>query len=105
MERLNFKIMEKIVLNCELESIFFDDTVDNIINDLQTLKIMYKNYDNLRIVEDAAYDGGYYHHIHGERLETDAEAQKRIDYEKMRADELREMRKKQYEALKKELEQ
>lgn len=96
--------MSKQYIKKELESVYFDNDIDKIIEELQVLKERYSDYETLRIEEESAYDGGYYHHLYGCRLETDKEYQDRLAYEKRRKDELKQYRLKQFEELKKEFE-
>lgn len=57
----------------EIDRINIEGSIDKIIKELEEYKIKYSNRQNLRVCEESCYDGGYYHWLKGERLETDAE--------------------------------
>jgi hypothetical protein len=91
------------MISKEIQSIYFDGTIENIIGELVALKDEHgKDFDNLRVSQEAVYDGGYYHTLLGDRLETKEESIERIKLEKEFAQRQSEYRKKQYEALKAE---
>ena len=84
----------------EIDRLSFDDTIDNVIKQLQELKASHSQHQNLRIKEESTYDGGYYYWLVGDRLETDAEEAHREKSEAEWALRHLENQRLQYEALK-----
>jgi hypothetical protein len=84
----------------DLDTPDLEGSLDSIIEALIEAREKYKHFDNLRIDEETAYDGGYYYYLRGDTLETDQEEELRIkrekEYEKSRLEQDR----RQYEALK-----
>jgi hypothetical protein len=89
------KIKSKELLGLEIEG-----SLDICIKQLEGYKEKYSEYTNLRIVEESVYEGGYYHYLYGDKLETDLEESNRLAAEKERDERRLEYERKQYEALK-----
>lgn len=84
----------------DLDGLDLYDSLDNIIKQLEQLKEKYSEYENLRIDEESAYEGGYYYYLRGDRLETDEEESLREKYETENLNRIEENQRKQYEILK-----
>lgn len=91
--------MKKIKLH-HLKKLQIDGSLDDVIKQLENYKKEYSEYTNLRIVEDPQYDGGYYHDLFGDRLETDLEESNRLAAEKERDERNEAYERQQYEKLK-----
>jgi len=94
--------MSKKLIEKEIDRVYFDDDIDTIIEMLQGFKEKYKDCEGVRIEQESTYEGGYYHNLVVTRMETDKEYFDRTNYETKREAELKEMRLRQYETLKKE---
>jgi hypothetical protein len=84
----------------EIDRLEFDGPIDEVVKDLQDIKVKYAEHENLRVYAESTYDGGYYHYLRGERLETDAEEVYREDNEAKDAAQREASLRHQYEALK-----
>ena len=70
------KIISKEVCYIEL-----DQSVEGLIEDLKNILIEHSQFSNIRLNEEACYEGGYKYTVMGDRLENDAEESARISRE------------------------
>ena len=91
--------MKKIITQ-DLDCPDLDGSLDSIIEALIEARVKYKDFDNLRIYEECAYEGGYYHYLRGDVLETDEQESIRVCREKEYERIGLERDRKQYESLK-----
>ena len=84
--------MKKLTITRDIIELDLDRlSIDGAIDCLKELKERYENsrWKDLEIYEADCYEGGYILRLHGKRLETDAEYENRLKYEKVAAEEKR----------------
>lgn len=91
----------KQIKKIEIDSLVFeDDSINDVIKQLEEYKLKYSDYMDLRLDSESSYDGGYYTYLKDDRYETDVEEQLREKREVEYADRNDANLRKQYEALK-----
>ncbi len=64
----------KQIINKTLATFSPYGSLDSVVKELEEYKERYKEWDNLRIIEEyIGGDGGYAYYLRGDRLETDEE--------------------------------